>query len=100
MTIIPFNLITLPLLLIVWTADLYLFAICLRLLLGRLVAVQGTTFYSALCELTGPVRGMVDRCFSTIWRRPITGWVVWAVVILALFILRHLLLFIIVPNNS
>jgi len=100
MIITPLNLLTLPVLLMTWALDIYLWMTCLRLVLGRFIGVQGTALYAGLCELTDPVRNTVDRCLSMVWRRPAAGWLLWLTGILLMVITRHLLFFTITSMNG
>jgi len=100
MIITPLNLLTLPVLLVIWAIDVYLWMTCLRLVLGRFIGVQGTALYAGLCELTNPVRNTVDRCLSLVRRRPFPSWLLWLTGIFMMLITRHLLLFIIAPANG
>jgi hypothetical protein len=100
MIITPLNLLALPVLIVTWALDIYLWMTCLRLVLGRFIGVQGTALYAGLCELTDPVRNTVDRCLGMMWNRSFAGWLLWLTGILVMLITRHLLLFTITSMNG
>ena len=94
--IYPNNILTLPLLLLIGTLDLYVFMVGLRLVLGRLTATRNSRLCLALSELTDPVGLAIDRCLSRRMRRQIPPWAAWLVFLCAALIVRHCLVRLIV----
>lgn len=86
------SIIAVPLLIIVWTLDSYLFLATARLLLTRLGGHRTATLGLVLQPLTESIPYCVQRWLSARQVRPIPLWVSWAIVIGGAMILRHLLI--------
>lgn len=90
------NMLVVPLILLIWAIDLYLFTASLRLILGQLSAARSSVLCQALRELVDPIPNRVES-WLTAWRhRPTPGWVSWVIVISAVMVARHFLVLLIV----
>ncbi len=84
------NILALPLVLIVWAVDMYMFLLLVRIIAGRLDGEHA----GRLCELLKPFTDTppqtVGRWLTRRTANPLKPWVPWAIVALAGLILRHL----------
>ena len=86
------NIMTAPLILIIWTVDLYLFLACIRLILGRFVTTQANSVYPVLQGVVDPLPCALERWLSA-WRgRSVPKWLPWLVVVIAVVLIRQLLI--------
>ena len=68
-----------PLILLIWAIDFYLFTASLRLILGQLSVTKSSVFCRALRELVDPIPAGVDDWLNA-WRHgPKPRWVSWAI---------------------
>lgn len=87
------------LLIVAWAVEFYLFAITLRLVLGRLSATRSSRFCQAFREIVDPLAQCVNQRFTTWRHRPSPPWAPWAIVIVGCLAVRHLLLVIAVSMS-
>ena len=96
MMIHPVNILALPLVILLWTVDVYLFVAGLRLLLGQLSATRDSRVCQALQQIVDPLVLCVNQKLVA-WRdRPGPRWIPWTTVIVGGLIVRHLLLMIVI----
>ncbi len=91
MIIYTTSLFAVPLMLLVWAADTYVFLASIRLVLGRVAAPRESGWFGGLQHLTDGLPRLADAQLRR-WFRKIPPWVPWATVILAAIVLRHLLI--------
>jgi hypothetical protein len=77
MIIISHNILAAPLVGAVWAIDLCLCLAALRLVLGSLPCIAGTTFVRTLCELIDPLAHKVQRYLPNRRGRRVPGWAPW-----------------------
>jgi hypothetical protein len=93
------NILALPVLILAWTADVFLLFSVLRLLLGRLPSLAGSQVSMLLKALVDPVHDAVDSWIAE-WRKEKTPkYVAWFVLIAALMVIRQLLFWIIMTTT-
>lgn len=94
------NILAVPLVILLWTVDVYLSVVGLRLLLGQLSVTRDSRVCQALQEIVDPLTRWVNHKL-TAWRhRPSPGWIPWTTVIVAGLIIRHVLLMIVVSMSQ
>ncbi len=94
--IISTNILALPLIVIVWAMDTYLFIASLRLVLGRVTAMQSKPLYLSLQQLADGIPNRVDRWIAG-WRDVSNpSWLPWLVVLVSLIVIRHLVVWVLV----
>ena len=100
MTQIHVSLTAFPLVLMVWTANAYLFMIALRLTLGQLAATRDSQICRGLAQCTDPLivicQNWVEAHAGTRARDP---WL-WVAIILAILAVRHLCLIILISLSQ
>ena len=87
------NILSLPILLLIWAIDLYLLAAGIRLILSRIPAASGAS--RGLGGFTDPVPGVVGSWLSAIRRKAVPAWLPWLLVGAVALILRQLLILLI-----
>jgi len=89
---VPLNLLSVPILMAIWSLDSLLFLVFLRLALRKVPRVQATAAFQALTQLVDPLPRIVEHKM----RQPevsIKGpWLPWCLVVLVLVISRYMLL--------
>ena len=89
------NILALPLILIIWALDMYLFLLMVYSVLTRLSGERARQLCLCLKPLTDPLPQAVRRWLGQHTSKPVKQWVPWAVVIFAGLIVRHLLVVVI-----
>ena len=93
------NLFVLPLLVIIWSADAWLWLATIRLLLGKITSANNS-FYNALRCLADPLPEYV-RHITTKWSsKSLPYWMPWLMCFIGLMILRYALLEIIIVSQN
>jgi hypothetical protein len=82
----------LPLLILIWTLDAWLWLACIRLILDKIPSVRMNIFCQSLRQLTNPLPNTINRWFSRFTRKLMPAWLKWSTAIVAAIILRHLLI--------
>ena len=91
MIIYTTNIFNVPLLLLLWIIDCYLFLAVVRLLLHGRKEPKLVATCSALRTVTDYLPHAVHGWMSSRWIRPPPSWLSWLLVISAAIIVRHLL---------
>ena len=89
MTIHYVHILALPVLLLIWSIDLWLLLASVRLILGWIPAAGRAC--QALSRLTDPVPQVVHGWLSRRGHKPVPTWLLWLIVLLAALVVRHLL---------
>ncbi len=97
--IVTNNIFAVPIILIIWAADLYLFSASARLILGKLPRVQSSRLTRTLAELVDPLPQRVQRTIALRRNRPIPAWLLWATVIVSMILLRYVLVSVVVSMS-
>ena len=92
------NPIALPLAILAWSLDAWLWLASIRLLLGHIMSDNSTCH--AIVRLTDPLPQYVRQVTSAWTRRNIAVWVSWVITFICMIILRHTLLQLIVSLNT
>ncbi len=90
------SILAVPLVLILWAVDMYLFLLIAYGLLARLSGERASQLRLCLKSSTEPLPQAVRRWLGQHTSKPVKQWVPWAVVIFAGLIVRHLLVLLIV----
>ena len=86
------NLFNLPLLILIWLIELYLFLATARLIVATIPSAQKTYFYQHLKLLTDFVPETLSRKLA-IWKdKSIPLWLSWFIVLVSGFIIRQALI--------
>lgn len=91
MFIVTSNPIALALIMLIWSIDLYLLAVSLRLILGQLSATRSSILCKALSELVDPIPNRLGEWLAARRSHPSPPWMRWGIVIGVGVIARHLL---------
>lgn len=83
------NILILPLLILLWTIDVWVLAASIRLILGQLSMTRSSRLCRALEEIVDPIPHRIDRRLTSWRRRP--PWLSWLIVIGAGLAARQLL---------
>lgn len=87
MIIYPLNILMLPLLLIVWAIDAYLFIAAVRWL-SRQIAPE-SALASRLQQITQPPVHRISNWLSRKVNPQAASWLSWVILLLGLFVIRH-----------
>ena len=90
------NILAVPLVLLIWALDLYLFLAAARLLAGRFSGQKAAQLCSGLQPFTDPMPHAVERWIASRTRRSIPTWLPWGIVIVAAMFVRQSLAWVIV----
>ena len=90
------NILVLPLVLLIWSVDVYLLIVSLRLILGQLSATRNSRLRQAFQEIVDPIPNRVSAWLQERRDRPSPGWAPWIIVIGVGLVVRHLLVLILV----
>ena len=90
--IITTSIFAVPLMIVVWTLDSYLFLVTVRLLLARLGGPRTVRLALALQPLTDGIPDRVHRWLIARHVRPVPLWGSWVIVIGGAMTLRYLLI--------
>jgi len=85
------NPLALPLMLLIWTIDMFLLLSGIRLILGQVDTRWAKETSALLIRLTDPVPDTICGWLSR-RRRPVPIWLPWMVIFLAAIVTRHLLI--------
>ena len=85
-----------PLVLLVWCIDVYIFMVCVRLVLGRLRGAGLAKARLLLQQFTDGIPQALYVWMSAKARQPVREWVPWLIVLSSCFILRQLLIWFVV----
>jgi len=86
------NLFSLPLLILIWLIEAYLFLAAARLIVARIPSARQTYFYQNLRLLTDFVPEALSRKLLKWKDKSIPLWLAWFIVVLSGFILRQALI--------
>jgi len=86
------NIFNLPLLIIIWLIEAYLFVAACRLIVAKIPSARQTYFYKNLKLLTDFVPEALSRKLLKWKDKSIPSWLAWFIVILSGFILRQALI--------
>lgn len=89
------NVLAAPLMLVMWTIDVFVFLACMRLVLGHVTAEWARRVVEGVTPITDPIPQALGRCFAARRRRAAPAWAPWLSVFGCAIILRYLLLAII-----
>jgi len=89
------NLFNLPLLILIWIIELYLFLALARLVVARIPSARQSAFYQHLKLLTDFVPEALSRKLAKKKDAPVPSWLSWFIVILSGFIIRQILIVIV-----
>ena len=89
------NILALPLVLIIWALDMYLFLLMVYSVLTRLSGERASQLRICLRPFTEPLTRAVRQWLGRHTSKPVRQWVPWAVVIFAALIGRYLLVLLI-----
>lgn len=84
------NPLVLPVLVVIWSIDTWIWMASIRLLLGKLN--PDNQFTSLLGKLADPLPKIVNRQLAVWFRKAVPQWLAWTVTIVSLLMLRHILL--------
>ena len=90
------NILTIPLVIVLWTVDVYFFLLMVYGLLTRLSGERARQLRLALKPFIEPVPSLIRRRLERCATRSVKQWVPWAVVISAGLIVRYILVSLIV----
>ena len=90
MTIHYVHILALPVLLLIWSIDLWLLLASVRLILGWIPAAGRAC--QALSRLTDPVPQVVHGWLSRRRQKPVPAWLPWLIVTVSSLLLRHILI--------
>jgi hypothetical protein len=90
----------LPLLILIWSLDAWLWLASLRLILDKLPSVRINHFCQSLRQFTDPLPNAVNRWISLWTRKPIPTWFMWLLTLVAVIVLRHLLISFVMSMQS
>ena len=90
------NPLNVPLLVLLWIIDCYLFLAVVRLLLHRRKAPKAVAIHSTLRTVTDYLPQAVHGWISSRRTRPTPSWLSWLLVISTVIIVRHLLAWLII----
>jgi hypothetical protein len=93
------NPLILPLIILIWSADAWLWLVSIRLLLGRIVSADNSV-YNALRCLTDVLPEHVNRCLAKWSDRSLPRWIPWLITFIGLIALRHMLLQLIISLQN
>jgi uncharacterized protein YggT (Ycf19 family) len=85
------NILAAPLVMLIWAIDVYLFLVCIRLLLGRIDTASAAKVCHGLRSITDPLPMAVQRAVAQRRGRPVPSWAAWLIVILATVTCRCLI---------
>ena len=89
-----------PLLMIVWAIDTYLFLLCIRLILSRIPSMRTYRLYQCLVSLTDPIVEFVRQRLTRFRQKPISNWIPWFAVLFVGLMARYLLIWIVVSISQ
>jgi uncharacterized protein YggT (Ycf19 family) len=89
------NLFNLPLLIVIWLIEAYLFLASARLIVARIPSARQTYFYQNLKLLVDFVPEALRRKLAKWKDKSIPSWLAWFIVMLSGFILRQALIVIV-----
>lgn len=90
--IVRTSIFALPLLILVWSLDLYVFLACLRLLLARFRGPRTRSMCLWLQQATDFLPARVCQWIALRRRRYPPPWLPWVVVIMGCLVVRHLVI--------
>ena len=85
------NIAAIPILIAIWSADVFLFLTCVRLTLGQLPRLRDAALFRSLQELIDPWPRALDSYLASRRDSPTPTWVSWVILITCLLVVRHLL---------
>ena len=91
MIIFRTSVMALPIVLLVWALDSYMFILALRLILGSARSIHSSRFYLALPQLTDGAAHRVDAWLARVRGKSNPAWLPWLVVVTTLVLVRHAL---------
>ena len=90
MIIVPLNILSLPLLIVLWVIDSLLFLAVSRLLLRKISRIRATQAYAGLTQLTDPLHNVVERWLAKRKKGPAPPWAPWFCVLCGLLVIRYI----------
>ncbi len=91
MIIVPMNLLSIPIVFVIWTIDSLLFLTLIRLALRKSSAIRSTEAYKGLRHLTDPLHAIAERCVNRGHAGPPRPWLPWLLIVSSLSVGRSLL---------
>ena len=90
------NILAVPVILLIWSLDLYLLLVAARLVAGRISGQKAVQLCSCLQLFTDGPPHRVERWIAGRTERPIPSWLPWLVVVFVAMFVRQLLAWVIV----
>lgn len=90
------NILAVPLVIALWTMDVYFFLLMAYGILTRLSGERVSQLRSSLKPLTAPLLQFVERWLARRMNKAVKQWIPWVVVIFGCLIIRHVLVSLIV----
>lgn len=93
------NIWALPLILLIYSCNAYLFILTLRLVLSQLHATRDTGLCRSLADLTDPMSCYVSDLLERWTKKAVPASVPWLLIVLAIVIVRHFCMAILMRTN-
>jgi len=90
----------LPLCLLIWSIDSWLWLTLLRLTLDRTTHCSGGGFHQSLVQLTDPIPKLLDKCGGRFVHHRVPSCLKWIFIISSLVVLRYGLLLIVMSFST
>lgn len=81
----------LPVLVLIWSMDVWLWLALIRLVLHRARPGPASTINQAVANITDPLTRLTSRCINHLSAKPMPSWLPWIVTFLIVAITRQVL---------
>jgi len=86
----------LPLLILVWLIEGYIFLVVVRLILAHVPSSRQSNLYQPIKTLTDLFPNLISRHLAKVSRTPVPSWLPWVVTVLLLCLARQILIWILI----
>jgi len=94
------NPLALPLLILIWSLDAWLWLVAIRLIIDKVPSNKLVHIRQGLRQFTDPLLNVTGEWMSYLAKRPIPTWLMWILTILMAMIFRHVLLVMVMALKS
>jgi len=98
MIIYTTNILALPLMVLIWTMDMFLVLSAIRLVLGHLSNARARGARAGLQRITDSVPEAISGWLSRRRQKPVPPWLPWLIVFIAAFLVQHLLIWTVIST--
>ena len=90
----------LPLLIVIWSAEAWVFLASIKLILDKIPSMQNNRIRRSLGPFTDSLPNLTTRCIQRLANKSTPDWAAWLITFVAVIFLRHILILFVMAVQS